>query len=92
MPEVIEKQYRGSLLSKILAMPNQKAISFEDAINVICKAADEAFSAKKFGVKPRHYNWYINNFVEYIAELGFHIELTGEEFDVFGSLDHVTFI
>jgi len=91
MPELIEKQYRGTLLTKILSMPAQNPISFEEAVKIAAKAADAAFSARKVGSHPGHYHWYINNFVDYIASLKFHIELTGEEFDRYEALDHVMF-
>lgn len=91
MPEIIAKRYQGSLLSKILSMQEQIPILFEDAIKLVCKEADKAFRAMKIGDSLGDYDWYINHFVEYIASLGFHIELTGEEFDLFEALDHVTF-
>ena len=42
----------------------------------------EAFNAQKFGSDYGHYGWYSEHFVEWISSLGYHIELTGDEFDV----------
>lgn len=86
MPIALEKSYQGTLLSKILLMPKQKPISFHEAVDIVCEKADVAFSQRRFGNEPGAYTWYVNNFVEYIASLGHHIELTGDEFDFAATL------
>lgn len=87
MPILIDKAYRGALLSKILLMPEQTPISFEEAIKIAAFEADKAFLSKKFGSERGHHNWYINNFIEFIAGLGYHIELGGDEFELYGDYD-----
>ena len=52
MPLALEKSYRGTLLSKILLMPKQTPIFFNEAVDIACKKADAAFSARRFGNEP----------------------------------------
>jgi hypothetical protein len=78
---VIDKAYKGTLLTKILEMPRQRPISFEDAINLIEERKEQAFKEKDYGMKPGQYGWYIYNFVQYLSDLGYHIELTGDEIE-----------
>lgn len=62
-------------------MPRQKPISYEEAIAIFDQKKVEAFKAKDYGVKPGQYSWYSYHFVEYISDLGYHIELTGDEIE-----------
>ena len=80
-PTVIDISYGGTLLSHIFAMPRQQPISFEDAIRLVIDKHTEAFDMKRFGDAPGHYGWYSNHFVEWISSLGYHIDLTGDEFE-----------
>ena len=85
IPDIINICYRGSLLTCIVKMPIQKPIAFDEAI---CLAHD-----KIYGSKVGHYrgesHWYMDHFVEWISELGFHIELTGDEFEPLMALETV---
>jgi hypothetical protein len=43
----------------------------------------EAFDAHRMGYQPGECNWYFKNFVEWVSSLGYHIELTGDEFELY---------
>lgn len=81
LPESISIHYRGTLLTKILSMPPKQPISFSDAIHLVAEKQIEALKAGRGGPEHGHLSWYTNNFVEWISELGYHIELTGDEFE-----------
>ena len=83
LPEVIAIHYRGTLLSKILSMEKKKPISFEVAINLIAEEQNKAFATGQMGSNFGQYSWYPNNFVKFISNLGYHIELTGDEFETY---------
>lgn len=80
VPECLEGRYRGTLLSEILAMPKQKKVSFEDAVRMLSDAHLEAFNEDRVGRKYGECHWLMQNFISWISEQGFHIELTGDEF------------
>jgi len=78
---ILDKIYQGNLLLNIVRMPDKKPLSFESALEILeCKLA-ECFSAGNIGHKPGQYNWYLEHFIEYISDLGYHIELTGDEIE-----------
>jgi hypothetical protein len=77
VPEGIDRRYRGKLLSSILDMPRKKPISFADAVR---KAFKKSFALTWLG-KPKEATWLLDNFVQYISDLGYHIELNGDEFE-----------
>ena len=77
IPQIIDRKNRGTLLAKIIAMPKQKPISFDDAIRMVKQVYFEA----EIGHKPGQCTWFFANFVEWITSQGFHIELTGDEFE-----------
>jgi hypothetical protein len=81
IPLIVQFESRGRLLSKILSMQIKDPISFEAAVNLISDRQVEAIRMDKWGSAPGHDGWYTKNFVEYISDLGHHIELTGDEFD-----------
>lgn len=80
-PELIYRDSKGTLISQILAMPKGKPIGFADAIRFASKKAHEVAEQGKLGIDPGESGWYRLNFIQFISESGFHIELTGEEFD-----------
>jgi hypothetical protein len=80
-PFSINRAYDGKLLSAIVEMPRKNPISFDSAINLMRRGLDEATKAEKFGQKHGHYHWHYEHFVEFISEQGFHIQLTGDEFE-----------
>lgn len=49
--------------------------------------SSEAFDAHRLGYEPGECNWYFKNFVEWISSLGYHIELTGDEFEPYIKAD-----
>ncbi len=87
MPVILDLTYCGKLLSKILAMPKQRSISFADAISLLTVAQREPFNTGRFGDAPGHYRWYVINFVDWISSQGYHIEMTGDEFESYALPD-----
>lgn len=81
LADSIDVRCRGTLLSRILTMPVKNAISFDDAIRMAAAKRNEAFLAGSFGGKPGQFGWYADHFVEWISSLGYHIEITGDEFE-----------
>ena len=80
VPESIDVRYRGTLLSEILAMPKKKGLSFEDAIRLSSDAQLQAFCDSRVGHNVGECHWLMDNFITWISDQGFHIELTGDEF------------
>jgi len=78
IPHIIDVYLKGALLSKILKMEKKTPIYFEDAVR---KATKELFKADTGHERGQNF-WYLNHFIEFIAEQGFHIELTGDEFEL----------
>jgi hypothetical protein len=76
-PTIIDYGYRCELLHNICSMPRKNPISFAKAVRL---AVREYFSSD-YGFKKGQSYWYLDNFVDWISDLGFHIELSGEEFD-----------
>lgn len=60
-------------------MPKKKSISYEEAIRLFSDRQREAFDAGDYGSKPGQCGWYTRNFISYVSELGYHIELEGDE-------------
>jgi len=77
LPDLLQTVYRGRLLSEILGMERKTAISFENAVRLLGDQIYEEFWIKQSGRS----RWYELNFVEWIADLGYHIEITGDEFE-----------
>ena len=81
VPTILQMDYRGTLLSGILGMQKKSPITFEFAVNLISDKQVEALREWKIGPQPGHDEWYSYHFLEYISDLGYHIELTGDEFE-----------
>lgn len=86
IPESVDFRYRGTLLTQILTMPKQKGVLFDDAIRMLADAHLEAFTEGRVGRTYGECHWLTKNFVSWIAEQGFHIELTGDEFLPYSSV------
>lgn len=56
-------------------------MTYEEAIMLFDDRYNSAFQARDFGSKPGQCAWYFYHFVQYVSELGYHIELTGDEFE-----------
>ncbi len=89
VPEIVDISYRGTLLSHILRMQKKTPISFENAMLKLIDMHREKFDAGLFGDNPGQYGWYDLNFISWISSLGFHIELTGDEFETYALTDLV---
>ncbi len=77
----MDVRHRGTLLYQIMKMPSKKPISLNDATRLLEQAVDKAFDLKKIHSQPGGSNWYYNNFISWISELGYHIDITGDEFE-----------
>lgn len=82
IPESIDIHHRGTLISKILAMPEGRPVGFRTAINFLNEQFKTAFFEGRIGNEPGQCIWYINNFVEWMSNLGYQIQLSGDEFEV----------
>lgn len=80
-PAELDIWYRGKLLSAILNMEKKRPLSFERAAQMAWLKTSEAFKSGRIGQQPGECNWYSKNFVEWVASEGYHIELTGDEFE-----------
>ncbi len=87
MPDLISTAYRGTLADQILRMPRQNPISFEAAVALMTEAYNQATKARQIGYERGLSGWYVTNFVRWISEKGWHIELTGDEFELFSMMD-----
>ena len=76
MGNLIDSFCDGTLLSQIIAMPKKQPISFDDATRMLDQKLEECTEAST------QYDWHAINFVTWISSQGFHIELTGDEFEV----------
>lgn len=81
IPHSLDIHCRGGLLTQILQMPQKKPILFDEAINLLSDKEMELFGSGKVGHEPGQYFWYSDNFVQWISDMGYHIELTGDEFE-----------
>ena len=81
---------RRTLLSQIIQMPERLPISFDDAIRLLSVQLYKCFKTGLVGKEPGHYGWYAKNFVEWISSQGFHIVLTGDEFESQSMQKHIS--
>jgi hypothetical protein len=81
IPQFVDHQSRGKLLSQIIAMQKQNPIDLVSAVQLISGECHKAYLAGKLDSEPGHYFWYTGHFIDYISGLGYHIELTGDEFE-----------
>lgn len=65
----------------MLSMEPKTPISFEDAANLAAQELHRASDAGQIGRKPGQSHWYCENFVKFISDQGYSIELTGDEFE-----------
>jgi hypothetical protein len=81
LPLILDMNLKRTLLTSILSMPRKKAISLSTACRLLSYKQRHAMAAGQFGREPGHYGWYYINFTSWISSLGYHIELSGEEFE-----------
>lgn len=70
-------------------MKKRTPISLEAAIHVLVENEQAARAAGRKGTDPGHLFWYAYHFVEWISELGYHIDLTGDEFEAISMSDKI---
>jgi hypothetical protein len=80
-PDFIEVCNKGLLIGRILTMKLKKPIQFEQAARMAEKKFFAAKRARRLGYAHGQCFWYLEHFVEWISDLGYHIELTGDEFE-----------
>jgi len=76
-PAAIDLYLRGTLLSRILVMEKKRPIAFNEAIGLLKEKWSDELWVRQSG----HEEWYQKNFVDWISGLGYHIEITGDEFE-----------
>ncbi len=81
VPEIIDNAYRRTLITRILSMEKKTGLSLEKAVFMAEKTSREAFFNGRMGTDPGQSFWYFSNFVDWISSLGYHIDLTGDEFE-----------
>lgn len=74
--DIIADLYRGKLITEIQKMPRKRSITFEDAVRLV---HDE--QTKVWPDAEKYHSMY-EQFVQHVSDLGFHIDLTGDEFEV----------
>lgn len=80
-PQLIDSAYRAELLFEIISMEPKIPISFEDAANLAKHETNRAMDAGQNGHELGQSHFYYSNFVKWISELGYSIDLTGDEFE-----------
>jgi hypothetical protein len=80
-PQLIDSAYRGELLFEIVSMTAKTSISFENAVNLVEKEYRRAADSGKRGSSPGHSGWYYENFIQWISDQGYSIDLSGDEFE-----------
>ncbi len=81
-PELLASSSNWTILERIIHMEPKVPIKFIDAAVMAQKKFHEALDARRIGYAPGQCNWYARNFTEWISSLGYHIELTGDEFEL----------
>jgi hypothetical protein len=77
MASVINRYYKLELLPLILSMPSQKPISFDDAVRLAGQKFIESMDNYDIAKAISYYK----NFLTFISDSGYHIEVTGDEFE-----------
>lgn len=81
LPGIVANYYKGELVDKILTMDRKKPISLHQALNMASDAHIKAVHENRFGHKKGQSGWHFSHLIDFISEQGFHIELSGDEFD-----------
>lgn len=84
-PDLLNASSRWTLLEQIFAMEKKNPITFTEAAQLAQTKYQEATRASNFGGSPGQSNWYTRNFISWISSLGYHIELCGDEFELYGA-------
>ncbi len=81
LPSLVASYYKGELIDQILRMEMKTPLLLHHAFKLASEARHAAEKEGHSGHEPHQSYWYYSHFLEYISELGFHIELTGDEFE-----------
>jgi hypothetical protein len=88
--EIDSFYYQGTLLSQILAMEKKTPISADAAIQLLLEYEDAAQKAGRKGHEPGQMFYFSVHFVEWLSDIGYHVEITGDEFDPYNITDQVS--
>ncbi len=64
-------------------MERKNPILFMDAAALAQEKYLDARRAGRRGYAPGRTDWYTDGFIDWISSLGFHIELSGDEFELY---------
>lgn len=81
LPSLIASYYNGELIDQILKMEKKKPTSLAQALSMASDASHAAAEQGLSGHEPHQSYWHYSHFLDFISGLGFHIELTGDEFE-----------
>lgn len=84
-PALLNASSKWTLLELILRMEPKTPITFTDAALLAHEKFQEAMRIRRYGGEPGQAQWYTRNFTSWISSLGYHIELTGDEFELHGT-------
>lgn len=87
LAEELDIHCRGTLLSQIVSMEPKTPISYQDAMSLTHETLKKCWKEKKISSEFGHYYWYFDHFCEWLSILGYHIELTGDEFELYFTSD-----
>ncbi len=79
----IDGNYRGTLLSRILKMKKQNPILLEEAIQLMIDSETEAKNSGQNHCEFGGVLYFSFNFIEWLSRIGYHVELTGDEFELY---------
>ena len=86
LPYALDFIYRGTLVTRVLSMEKKVAIGFKEAFLFF---QSELLKSMSDPTRDRT-DWLYRNFIPWISGLGYHIELTGDEFEPFLMSDKVS--
>lgn len=81
----VDRYYKGTLLTCILTMKKKQPISLESAVTLFSKEWINCVLSRR----AEECEVLDRNFVNWVSEKGYHIELTGDEFEPVAMSDKV---
>ncbi len=81
-PDILDSSSGWTMLGRIFQMEPKVPITFTEAASMAQQRFQEALIDRRLGYAPGHCHWYARNFISWISGLGYHIELTGDEFEL----------
>lgn len=84
-PDFLDSASNWTILERIFQMEPKKPIAFSEAARLAHEKFEEALNARQIGYEPGQCNWYARHFIDWISSLGYHIDLNGDEFELYSS-------